>query len=183
MLEERADPEAKVPEGRFAELVGVINEVMTTRDGVSPSRVAEGVMTIMEVCTSVVDGAADGAVIVWIVGEGGGADDWGGFEAGGLEEGAGGLEEGGRLTGGGALEAGGLEGAAEGWLEGDGGLEDGEGAGEGTVEGVTDGKGGEGAGEVDKTRADVLAVALLDMLATIAPRDDVQVQGQAAARR
>lgn len=51
----------------LAALVGVRMEVTKTTWGVSPGRVADGVMTIMDVWISVAVGAADGAVSVCVV--------------------------------------------------------------------------------------------------------------------
>jgi hypothetical protein len=55
--------------------------VTTTTGGVSPARVAEGVIVMTDVCTAVLDGGADDAVKVDVVTggglelAGGGADD------------------------------------------------------------------------------------------------------------
>jgi hypothetical protein len=147
-------------------------------DGVCPATEGVGVMTIIDVCTSVTGGAED-AVKTDVAAAGGGrfelaggaADDCAG--GGALEAGGGGCEEGG------SAEDGGLEGA--------GAAEDGAGAAEGTASRVTDGDGGEeasaeGAGADSdaglegraKEESNVLAVPLLDMATTIAVRKSSQ---------
>lgn len=178
VLDGLADPVTAAEVGlEEASFVGERTEVMMITDGVCPGTVAEGVMTMIDVWTSVSVGAADGAVMIEV---GAGADDAGGaaLEAGGFDEAGGAADDWGRLT---ALDAGGAadEGASEAWLEeGEAGLE--EGAAEGAVEGVTDGKGGEEAAGVDcdgtrldkRVVGDVPAVALLEaMLTTIARRE------------
>ena len=167
--------------------------MITCTGGVSPGIDGLGVMRTVDVTTSVPVGAAEGAVVVRTEGEGarlalgGVADDGGGgggLEGGGegvLEDGGGG---GGLDVGGGFTEVGVGEGGCEvgGSAEG-GGLDDGGGATDGvgavgeSEGGVTDGKGDEAAEEADgaglegtreREGSNVLAVPLLDMMATIA---------------
>lgn len=117
VLDGLADPEVAVTAvGCEATLVGVRTEVMMRTVGVSPARVAEGVMMMIDVWTSGAVGAAEEAVATWVSC---GADDCAGAgleAAGGLDEAAAGeFDEGGRLTGA-ALDAGVfcVDGAAEG---------------------------------------------------------------------
>lgn len=176
--------------GRFW-FVGVTSEVMTTTGGVSPGTVAEGVMVMMEVATSVTDGVADGAVMVSVVGSAG-ADAAGALEgaAAALDEGSGCAEEAagaGVELGAGAWEEGaGADEASEGAADGTAASEEGaaaadDGAGAdgaedaaGTEDGVTEGAEGEAADgdgdgeagkEADEAReeSNVLAVPLLGL--------------------
>jgi hypothetical protein len=173
----------------------VIIEVTIMTAGVCPAIEADGVTTIIEVCTSVT-GGTDEAVKTRVEAGGGGAAEL----AGGAADEAGGggaLEAGGRLDdgggglfdddGGGATEdgggGGGEEGASaeEGGLEGAGAAEDGAGAAVGAAEGVTvrtdwdEGARGDEVGiEGTITESNVLAVPLPDMLTTIATRNGSQ---------
>jgi hypothetical protein len=168
VLEGLGDPVTEPPVDTGWPLVLVTNEVMTMGVGVSPSRDAEGVMTMTDVSTSVVVGVCDGAVMVEVVSSSGLLDDEG---CGAGEDGCGvGVGVG---SGVGVGEGGGLlvDGPAEGEL---GGFEDGAGPEVGAVDGVTGGRddeaGGEGRvvgeGEGERVGADVRAVPLLlDMLA------------------
>jgi hypothetical protein len=177
-------------------------EVMTTTAGVSPATDGVGVTVMVDVCTWVADGGADEAVTVRVVSEAGGgacelaggaaddgagggaALDWGGGAAddcagGGFDEGAGAADEGaGAGDEGASAEEGGLDCAGAG--------EEGAGAAVVSAGGVTEGTaadeagGGEGADcaagleGATKEETNVLAVPLLDMLATIAERNGAQ---------